>query len=105
MFELGDVVRLKSGGPEMTVSGWEDLTFPTIECHWFIGDELVCEDFFADMLELADDEDGFYDADVVNLEAMDAYFAAPDPELTDEEFAEVDQLIEDEKLLQDALGR
>ena len=41
-FEIGDVVRLKSGGPEMTVcqrttdAGGADVNF---RCRWFLADK------------------------------------------------------------------
>ncbi len=40
-FQLGDVVRLKSGGPEMTVEwvGVDGFTNqPVIQCKWFDSD-------------------------------------------------------------------
>ena len=38
--ELGDVVKLKSGGPKMTVNS--DENSKTAECLWFV-DDLGCE--------------------------------------------------------------
>lgn len=32
MFQIGDTVKLISGGPNMTVA---DPTPPTVKCHWF----------------------------------------------------------------------
>jgi uncharacterized protein YodC (DUF2158 family) len=35
-FKVGDVVRLKSGGPSMTVTGVGDsMGTPTVWCRWF----------------------------------------------------------------------
>jgi uncharacterized protein YodC (DUF2158 family) len=36
-FEVGDIVRLKSGGPNMTV---ENASGTKIECAWFLNDIL-----------------------------------------------------------------
>lgn len=106
-FKVGDVVRLKSGGPDMTVGGNRDplANFGhSISCSWINEDGLQGAWFHPDMLEHAtDDEDGFYEVEFeaepyANLEAMDAYFAQPDPELTDEE---LDDLMSPSKYLKD----
>lgn len=39
---VGDLVRLKSGGPEMVVTG-KDL--PTVRCAWFVNGT-ACEKWF-----------------------------------------------------------
>ena len=36
-FELGDVVRLKSGGPSMTIVNAADNSSASYHCAWFIG--------------------------------------------------------------------
>jgi len=49
IFQLGDTVRLKSGGPIMTVSAIDDST---VECTWFGADgEVKFHHFRAAMLE------------------------------------------------------
>lgn len=54
-FQVGDVVMLKSGGPDMTVSYDEPVRFPSgtrtdlVTCTWFDGKKLV-SDSFADKL-------------------------------------------------------
>jgi uncharacterized protein YodC (DUF2158 family) len=49
-FSLGDVVRLKSGGPAMTVQGFDQFT---CSCVWFNGSILKEDSFLAEMLERA----------------------------------------------------
>jgi len=49
--EVGDVVRLKSGGPAMTVETVGGL----ISCAWFAGGHAKRGFFDLDMLELAPD--------------------------------------------------
>ena len=39
-FKSGDQVRLKSGGPDMTVSHVSELGDGEIRCHWFGGKKL-----------------------------------------------------------------
>ncbi|MEO6070333.1 MAG: DUF2158 domain-containing protein [Chitinophagaceae bacterium] len=66
-FKTGDLVRLKSGGPVMTVleyDMWQDVigsligaANPTqdagmITCHWFKDDEVKKAKFHQDMLEI-----------------------------------------------------
>lgn len=37
-FVIGDTVRLRSGGPKMTVTAvGESLGTPTVWCSWFVG--------------------------------------------------------------------
>ena len=50
----GDVVRLKSGGPRMTIAS-SNVTFSTEvwACQWFSGDELRTGDFAPEALEVA----------------------------------------------------
>ncbi len=49
MIEVGDVVRLKSGGPEMTV--YLDLGKGMFYCQWFAGTDVKVEKFAAASLE------------------------------------------------------
>jgi uncharacterized protein YodC (DUF2158 family) len=55
-FKVGDLVRLKSGGPKMTVNdvrgGPEGIL-----CFWFAGEKLENARFEPDALELASGED------------------------------------------------
>lgn len=48
-YNTGDFVRLKSGGPRMTVNAYEDQWGlegpPFIYCIWFAGDLLQCSLF------------------------------------------------------------
>lgn len=64
LFKIGDVVKLKSGGPEMTISILVNEREPhnlasiphfrgTYECKWFEGDSLKSGNFFQDTLLLA----------------------------------------------------
>lgn len=41
-FKVGDIVELKSGGPEMTVS-WIGESFGSlkVQCEWFLGNKSV----------------------------------------------------------------
>ena len=54
--EIGDVVRLRSGGPKMTV---QQRTSPgTLNCTWFLEEELKRSSFTEDSLEKVEDEEG-----------------------------------------------
>ncbi|MEQ9405595.1 MAG: DUF2158 domain-containing protein [Cyclobacteriaceae bacterium] len=57
-FKKGDLVMLKSGGPEMTVNGyaWHGnyQSFDTIVCHWFDGKEHRQSEFDQDAVRLVD---------------------------------------------------
>ena len=39
-FKLGEVVRLASGGPDMTVMDIPTNTFKHVTCQWFDGNDL-----------------------------------------------------------------
>jgi uncharacterized protein YodC (DUF2158 family) len=48
--KTGDVVTLKSGGPEMTVNGFSSDHSNMVECVWFDGNVLREGAFYADAL-------------------------------------------------------
>jgi uncharacterized protein YodC (DUF2158 family) len=54
-FHVGDVVRLKSGGPIMTISSELDA-MGYINCNWFAGAKLQSGRFRLDVLERVEDE-------------------------------------------------
>lgn len=63
-FKKGDVVNLKSSGPDMTVEGFKvvirldgpsTLDKSRVEVSWFTGDKLSRETFDVEALELAED--------------------------------------------------
>jgi len=51
-FSVGDIVKLKSGGPEMTVQVLPDPPAKYYRCQWFAGKKLESGTFPADSLEL-----------------------------------------------------
>lgn len=52
-FQSGDVVKLKSGGPEMTVSHYSVNTASVVFCKWFYQNEVKSDSFEEAMLEKA----------------------------------------------------
>jgi uncharacterized protein YodC (DUF2158 family) len=50
-FAVGDIVKLKSGGPEMTVQTLPDSSGKYYTCQWFAGKKLESGRFPADSLE------------------------------------------------------
>jgi uncharacterized protein YodC (DUF2158 family) len=52
-FHIGDIVRLYSGSPRMTVV---ELSGQRVTCAWFVDQLLHCKDFDADALTI--DEKG-----------------------------------------------
>ena len=54
-FQKGDLVRLKSGGPTMTVDSF--AVTGQYHCQWFSGSKLQKGLFDADSLAIAKDED------------------------------------------------
>lgn len=53
-FNIGDIVKLKSGGPDMTVQAateWQGKV--SYKCQWFAGKKLEGGAFPADSIELA----------------------------------------------------
>jgi uncharacterized protein YodC (DUF2158 family) len=51
-FATGDIVKLKSGGPEMTVFQWLSFGGGVFRCQWFAGKKLEAGDFKPDQLDL-----------------------------------------------------
>lgn len=51
-FAVGNIVRLKSGGPDMTVRTMPDPSATYYDCQWFAGKKLEAGRFPADSLEL-----------------------------------------------------
>ena len=51
-FAVGDIVKLKSGGPEMTVQTLPDSPIKYYKCQWFAGKKLESGNFPADSIEL-----------------------------------------------------
>lgn len=48
MFNVGDLVQLKSGGPAMTVAG---IDSQSVDCTWFDGPKLTSGSFIAGTLK------------------------------------------------------
>jgi uncharacterized protein YodC (DUF2158 family) len=55
-FAIGDIVKLKSGGPAMTVRSLPDGPGKSYRCQWFAGKSLESGSFPPDSLELVDNE-------------------------------------------------
>jgi uncharacterized protein YodC (DUF2158 family) len=51
-FQPGDTVRIKSGGPVMTVDGYDDIT-ESVNCSWFQGQKRQSGTFIEATLEKA----------------------------------------------------
>ncbi len=53
-FKSGDVVRLKSGGPKMTVHSVDgfDPILAVIDCRWFVGGEIKGANFLPETLKM-----------------------------------------------------
>jgi uncharacterized protein YodC (DUF2158 family) len=51
-FEVGNIVKLKSGGPDMTVQTVPEGSGSHYSCQWFAGKKLESGRFPADSLEL-----------------------------------------------------
>lgn len=58
MFKKGDVVRLKSGGPTMTVEDTAGYDDGKIRCAWFAKDEVKSSKFHPTSLVAVDTEGG-----------------------------------------------
>jgi len=55
IFEIGDVVVLKSGGSLMTVAEQEQVDGRAIKCVWFVGSYLLSNTFRNESLRKATD--------------------------------------------------
>jgi uncharacterized protein YodC (DUF2158 family) len=55
-FEIGDVVKLRSGGPKMTVHGL--VSDGDVVCQWFEGNEVHEENFPKDALQRHEQVEG-----------------------------------------------
>jgi uncharacterized protein YodC (DUF2158 family) len=53
-FVVGDIVKLKSGGPEMTVHSLPEVPNRSYRCQWFAGKKLESGSFPPESLELVD---------------------------------------------------
>ena len=99
-FELGDVVRLKSGGPDMTVSkltedGYIGVVWFNTRIHEYASTQ--CE---PEMLELTNDEfEGFYEAEDSEFERVLAKWRRGE-KLSDEEWDIFNSGKEEESLAQ-----
>ncbi|BFN31043.1 DUF2158 domain-containing protein [Vibrio parahaemolyticus] len=57
-FQTGEIVKLKSGGPDMTVQSTANTSGTHFYCQWFAGKKLERGSFPADSLEyVAQDEE------------------------------------------------
>ncbi|MCE0917975.1 YodC family protein [Pseudomonas sp. NMI760_13] len=54
-FKDGQIVKLKSGGPDMTVKAWSSLQ-EAYECQWFAGKKLERGFFTGESLEISKPE-------------------------------------------------
>jgi uncharacterized protein YodC (DUF2158 family) len=54
-FKIGDIVQLKSGGPEMTVQGVPGSTTSSYRCQWFAGKKLESGTFQEESLKTVPD--------------------------------------------------
>ncbi|MCL5051638.1 DUF2158 domain-containing protein [Igneacidithiobacillus siniensis] len=59
-FKSGDIVKLKSGGPNMTVSNYVGIAAgresKTVQCKWFAGAKSESSNFYEDMLVPVEEE-------------------------------------------------
>ena len=51
-FKIGDIVKLKSGGPDMTVRDESRIGESVYSCQWFAGKKLESGRFAPESLEL-----------------------------------------------------
>ena len=59
-YKSGDVVKLKSGGPNMTVQGYvatvSNVESKTVQCKWFAGAKSEAANFHEEMLLPVEEE-------------------------------------------------
>lgn len=55
-YKIGNVVKLKSGGPEMTVVNFDEKE-KLVQCQWFEESHLIMEEFEEEILAMADKEE------------------------------------------------
>lgn len=53
-YHVGTIVKLKSGGPDMTVRGVTAASGNVLRCQWFAGKKLESGDFPINSLELVE---------------------------------------------------
>lgn len=58
LFEIGDNVELKSGGPTMTVERYHSSRDTQLECQWFAGSKLQSGWFEEETLSKVEPEGG-----------------------------------------------
>jgi len=85
-FEIGDTVRLISGGPLMTVNEYNEEK-DLVDCIWFNIDENVCTSTFKGAVVMPDDDD--FDIDDFDFDDED--------EDDDDDDEEWDEETEEEK--------
>jgi len=55
-FQAGDIVKLKSGGPEMTVQSTASESAPHLYCQWFAGKKLESGRFPTNSLDYVEQD-------------------------------------------------
>ncbi|RQV96945.1 DUF2158 domain-containing protein [bacterium] len=56
-FKVGDIVRLKSGGPDMTIESTNSLYSGDYDCQWFAGKKLETGSFKEETLIAVDSKE------------------------------------------------
>lgn len=56
VLDVGTIVKLKSGGPDMTVKGFTNTSRTGVACQWFAGKKLENGIFPTDSLEFVKPE-------------------------------------------------
>ena len=55
-FQIGNIVKLKSGGPEMTVQSIDSDSSPYLYCQWFAGKKLESGRFPTNSLDYVEQD-------------------------------------------------